>query len=104
MDCYVLPSYREGFGMGVIEAEAMGLPVIVSDIPGPTDAMLENQTGLVVKKQDVDTLSEAMTELYDDKAKCDEFGKRGLAFVRECFDQKKLFEQLLIDRKNLLND
>lgn len=32
---YILPSYREGFGMGTIEAEAMGVPVIVTDIPGP---------------------------------------------------------------------
>ena len=35
MDAYVLPSYREGFGSVVIEAEAMGVPVIVTDIPGP---------------------------------------------------------------------
>ena len=33
MDLYILPSYREGFGMGVIEAEAMGVPVIVTNIP-----------------------------------------------------------------------
>ena len=39
MDCYILPSYREGFGMGTIEAEAMGVPVIVTDIPGPIDAV-----------------------------------------------------------------
>lgn len=51
MDAYILPSYREGFGMVVVEAEAMGVPVIVTDIPGPTDAMIPDETGLVVKKR-----------------------------------------------------
>ena len=36
--------------MGVVEAEAMGVPVIVTSIPGPVDAMKENETGIVVKK------------------------------------------------------
>lgn len=103
MDCYVLPSYREGFGIGVIEAEAMGLPVIVSDIPGPTDAMIRNETGIVVKKQDIDTLVEAMKKLYYDRALCSEYGKKGLEFVRDSFEQKVLFEHILEDRKKLLD-
>ena len=41
MDCYVLPSYREGFGMTVIEAETMATPVIITNIPGPTDGMIK---------------------------------------------------------------
>lgn len=104
MDCYVLPSYREGFGIGVIEAEAMGLPVIVSDIPGPTDAMIRNETGIVVKKQDVDTLVEAMKNLYYDRDLCSEYGEKGLEFVRDSFEQKALFEYILEDRKILLNE
>lgn len=63
MDAYILPSYREGFGMVVVEAEAMGVPVIVTDIPGPTDAMIPDETGLVVKKADVDSLVSAMEAL-----------------------------------------
>ena len=59
MDTYILPSYREGFGMGVIEAEAMGVPVIVSDIPGPVDAMIQNETGFVVKKGSIERLVNA---------------------------------------------
>ena len=41
MDVYVLPSYREGFGMGVVEASAMGVPVVVTQYPGPSSAMEE---------------------------------------------------------------
>lgn len=103
MDVYVLPSYREGFGSAVVEAEAMGVPVIVSDIPGPTDAMRRDETGLVVKKADVDTLCDAMIRLYDDGALRQQFGEAAYRFASERFDQKKLAEHILQDRKRLLN-
>lgn len=103
MDVYILPSYREGFGCAVIEAEAMGVPVIISDIPGPTDAMVRDVTGLVVKKADVDTLHDAMVRLYDDVDLRDKFGKAAYTFATEKFDQAQLFAHIVEDRKRLLN-
>ncbi len=103
MDVYILPSYREGFGCAVIEAEAMGVPVIISDIPGPTDAMVRDVTGLVVKKADVDTLHDAMVRLYDDAGLRSKFGKAAYAFATEKFDQAQLFAHIVEDRKRLLN-
>lgn len=103
MDVYVLPSYREGFGSVVIEAEAMGVPVIISDIPGPTDAMIRDVTGLVVKKADVDTLHDAMVRLYEDADLRDKFGKAAYTFATEKFDQAQLFAHIVEDRKRLLN-
>lgn len=103
MDCYILPSYREGFGMGVVEAEAMGVPVIVTDIPGPTDAMIKNETGLIVKKADVDTLVDAMKKLLNDEQLCKIYGVNAVDFAKNNFEQKKLFEHILEDRKRLLN-
>ena len=102
MDVYILPSYREGFGTGVIEAEAMGLPVIVSNIPGPTDAMIDGETGIIVKKADVDTLIVAMKKVFSDREFCDRCGKNGIEFVKNNFEQKKLFSYILEDRKKLL--
>lgn len=102
MDCLVFPSYREGFGSVVIEAEAMGVPVIVTDIPGPTDAMLKDITGLVVKKADVKTLNNAMINIYRDSIKRDQMGSAGYKYVSENFEQKKLFEMILQDRNRLL--
>ena len=49
MDIFILPSHREGFGMSVVEAEAMGVPVIVTDIPGPVNAMIDNVTGITIE-------------------------------------------------------
>lgn len=101
-DVYVLPSYREGFGVSTIESEAMGIPVIVTDIPGPTEAMVKDSTGLVVKKADADELFAAMEKLYGSGALRGEMGRRGLEFVSERFERKRLFEKILADRRDLL--
>ncbi|MBR2888841.1 MAG: glycosyltransferase family 4 protein [Oscillospiraceae bacterium] len=102
MDVLILPSYREGFGNIVIEAEAMGVPVIVTDIPGPTDAMLPEETGLVVKVRDVDSLYAAMERLAGDPELRKRLGKAGAEFAARNFDQKILTEKILADRKRLL--
>ncbi len=101
-DVYVLPSYREGFGMAVIEAEAMGVPVIVSDIPGPTDAMIKNETGLVVEKANAAELYEAMEKLYEEKELRTKMGSNALDFVVNGFEQKTLFSKMYEDRKALI--
>lgn len=104
MDCYILPSYREGFGMGTIEAEAMEVPVVVTNIPGPIDAMIPEVTGKIVNKQDVESLYNAMLEIYslNNEARI-EMGKEGRNFVVENFEQKKLCHLILEDRKRLMN-
>lgn len=102
MDVFVLPSYREGFGSVVVEAEAMGVPVIVTDIPGPTDAMREGETGLIVKKADITTLTEAMRRLGSDAALRESFAANARPFVENSFDQEKLMHHILEDRKRLM--
>lgn len=101
-DVYVLPSYREGFGTAVVEAEAMGIPVIVTDIPGPTEAMVKDRTGLVVQKGDTDGLLQAMETLYSAGKTREEMGRRGLEFVSERFEQKALFRKIYEDRVLLI--
>ena len=103
MDCYVLPSYREGFGMSVVEAEAMGLPVIVTSIPGPIDGMRNQETGIVVPVKNVQELYAAMQELMTQPELAQKYGQAGIAFVKENFDQKELHRRILEDRKRLLN-
>lgn len=101
-DVYILPSYREGFGSAVIEAEAMGVPVIVSDIPGPTDAMQKNSTGLLVEKGSKEDLAEAMHLLYEDVELRKKYGNNAYAFSITNFEQGQLFKQILLDRDMLL--
>lgn len=99
LDALVLPSYREGFGNVVIEAEAMGVPVLVSDIAGPIDAMEDGVTGLKFKVKDVQALYEAMKKGLEFKN--NGFGKNAVEFVLERFDSNKLNQEIL-KRKNQL--
>lgn len=103
MDVYILPSYREGFGMGVIEAEAMGVPVIVTNIPGPTDAMIENKTGLVVSEKNIGELRNAMLKIINKPEILSSFSRECVTYVHINFVQDKFFEYLLEDRKKLLS-
>ena len=103
-DVYVLPSYREGFGSAVIEAESMGVPVIISDIPGPTDAMKRDYTGVVVSKGSAKELENAMYTLYKDSKLREEYGDNAYEFAVTNFEQKQLFEKILLDRNRLLED
>ena len=103
MDVYILPSYREGFGMVVVEAEAMGVPVIITDIPGPTDAMIPDLTGMIVQKGDDDSLCRAMRVLAENERLRLDMGANGRSFAAERFDQRVLLDKLLQDREKLLN-
>lgn len=65
-DYLVLPSHREGFGVVILEAAAMGLPAIGCDIYGLKDAVVDGETGLLVPVRDPDTLCAAMGRLTAD--------------------------------------
>lgn len=103
LDVSLLPSYREGFGNVIIEAEAMQIPVIVTDISGARSAMQDGITGLRIAVRDASALAEAVKELHDDPAKRAHLGENGLAFVRGSFDQQTLYEKKLAVKYRLLN-
>ena len=104
MDCLVTPSYREGFGMTVIEAGAMALPVICADIPGPTDAIQDGVNGLVVEVKNAEALEDAMGRICTDTNLCKELGKAGLELVEANYERNTLFRYILDDRKRLLSE
>ena len=89
--------------MSVIEAEAMGVPVIVTDIPGPTDAMVRDKTGFVVLKADVKSLQSAMMKILESGELQQKFGEAGKRYATENFEQKRLFSYILEDRQQLLS-
>lgn len=101
LDVLVLPSYREGFGNVVIEAQTMGVPVIVSDIPGPVDAIRAGETGLIVPKQDVKVLTEAMEKAWEFAE--NGFAENAIRFARDSFDSENLCAYIL-KRKDFLLD
>ncbi|NVO01032.1 MAG: glycosyltransferase [Geobacteraceae bacterium] len=104
MDIFSLPSYREGFGLVIVEAEAMGVPVVVSDVPGPIDAMRHEETGLIVPVKKVGALAAALKTLLNDSDKRLAFGIAAAAFARNNFEQNEFLHCLLADKLQLLSE
>jgi glycosyltransferase involved in cell wall biosynthesis len=102
MDVFSLPSYREGFGSVVIEAEAMGVPVVVSDVPGPIDAMRHEETGLIVPVKNVRALASALKALLTDAERRARFGRNAFVYARDCFEQREHCRRVLADKEGLL--
>ncbi|MDN3707765.1 glycosyltransferase family 4 protein [Myroides ceti] len=67
MDVFVLPSYREGFGIVLIEAGAMKIPSITTDIAGCNEVIIDNKTGFLIKRKDVKDLFEKMKYVVENK-------------------------------------
>lgn len=65
-DALMLPSYREGFGMVVIEAAGCGIPTIAYRIDGVIDAVVDGETGVLLGVGDVDSLAAAMDQMVND--------------------------------------
>ena len=101
-DVFCLPSYREGFGMVIIEAAAAGIPAIGSRIYGITDAIEENVTGLLHRAGDARELSRLMASLAGDAMRRRAIGEAARAramrlFSREAVTQAwvRFYRQLL---------
>ena len=101
-DIFVLPTYREGFGLSVLEASCLGLPVICSDTYGVMDAMVDNITGLRCKTADSKTLQECMEKLYDSPDLRTKLGKNGMERVKTKFSNEILSEAWLNFYKGLV--
>ena len=67
-DCFVFPSYREGFPNTVLEAGAMGLPSIVTDINGSREIIVEGENGVIIPSHDAEALFHAMLNMIKNKA------------------------------------
>ncbi|MDE2028552.1 MAG: glycosyltransferase [Candidatus Omnitrophica bacterium] len=102
MDVLSLPGGREGFGSVIVEAEAMGVPVVASSVPAPVDAMQDGVTGLLVPVRGSRGLAAALKSLLSDEEKRLALGRAAVGFARENFDQKRFLEAVLSDKNSLL--
>jgi len=86
-DCFVLPSYREGFPNTVLEAGAMGLPSIVTDINGSREIIMENENGYIVPPRDADALLTAMQRMVRDDRRRSYMASHARNMIRCRFEQ-----------------
>ena len=90
-----IPSYREGFGTVVIEAAAMGIPAIGSNIYGLSDSIIHGETGLLVKPKHSVELAKALHKLVYNTELCHQLGQRAQRRVL------KYFSSTIINQKNI---
>jgi glycosyltransferase involved in cell wall biosynthesis len=94
-DILCLPSYREGFGNVVIEAAAMSIPSVGTDIPGLRDAVVQQETGILVPVKNVQALAQALSDLALDDGKRSRMGYQARRRVRQLFDANKINKLVL---------
>jgi glycosyltransferase involved in cell wall biosynthesis len=95
MDIFVMPSYREGFGVTNIEAAAMSLPVVATLIPGCVDSVKDGITGTLVPPKETLSLLVALRTYCDDSALRREHGQAGRQRVISEFKPERIWQQLL---------
>lgn len=97
-----LPSYREGFGTVVLEAAAIGIPTIGSNIYGLSDAIVHGETGLLVEPKKIGELVAAMRKLVYDNKFCRKLGKNAYNRARNHFSSTKVNQKVILEYQTLL--
>ena len=102
MDVFCSLSYREGFGLVVIEAAAMKLPGIVTDVPGQIDTIVNGETGILVPAKEIKPVVDAMEFYINNPEKLVEMGEKARCDVEEKYEQQHLFNLLADHRDNII--
>jgi len=89
-DSFCLPSYREGFGLSVIEACALEKPIICSDAYGLADTIIQGETGLRHRVGDVDDLKQQLTYALNHPEQMRKMGQAGRKYVEANFSESLL--------------
>lgn len=93
VDCVVLPSYREGMPRSLLEAGAMGLPVVATDVPGCRHVVQDGVNGLLCEARSSASLRRAMEQVMSMPREARlEMGRKGRAIVAENYDEGLVVE------------
>ncbi len=100
----VFPSYREGFPNVVMQAGAMELPCIVSDINGCNEIIIDGENGIIVPVKNQQALYLAMTRLIENPELYKSLQSKSRSMITSRFEQKVLWEALFEEYKRLLKE
>lgn len=94
-DAFAFGSYREGFPNVVLQAGAMDLPSVVTDINGCNEIIIEGKNGYIVPKQDSEALYQGMKKLYEDRAKTKEISEVAREMIATRYKQEDIWQATL---------
>lgn len=104
MDVLVLPSLFEGIPRAVMEASAMRVPAVATNVKGNREAIEHDSNGLLVPLGDIRSLSLAICELLTNREKARYMGQAGYAIARKRFDERLVFEIVKAQYARLLQE
>ena len=103
-DVYCLPSFREGIPKSIIEAMAIGRPILTTDAPGCEDTVIEGVNGFKVPVGNTKALSEKLKILIEDESLRNDMGKKSRKIYEENFTLKKVIKQTFEVYAKVLQD
>jgi glycosyltransferase involved in cell wall biosynthesis len=99
----VFPSYREGFPNVVMQAGAMNLPSIVTNINGCNEIIEDLHNGLIIEPKDIESLKKAMLNIFEDKKLYTTCAENARKVISSKYEQKLYWNALLQEYNTLLN-
>ncbi len=102
MDVFTLPSYREGFPRAPLEASAMKLSCVVTDVRGCRQAVADGRNGRLVPPGDVPALAAALATILADPVLARRYGEEGRRRALQEFDERRVFEIVRSEYERLL--
>ncbi|KRD07482.1 glycosyl transferase family 1 [Flavobacterium sp. Root901] len=102
-DCLVFPSYREGFPNVVMQAGAMGLPSIVSDINGCNEIIEDGINGIIVPVKNAQSIYDSMKRMISDSELKNSLKEKSREMIVSRYDQKVIWDAILDEYKKLEN-
>ena len=103
-DVLVHPSYREGFSMVIQEGMAMALPVLTTNIPGPSEVIENDVTGLLVEPRNAEALYEGMKQIIADPERMRAMGQAGLERCKRLFRRERMLQLTYEDRMKIIHE
>lgn len=94
IDCLVLPSLWEGFGIVLIEAMAAGKPAITTNVSSMPEIVVNKETGLIVPVKDVQALTDALLEILQHPEQARRWGEQGRIRVMEKFTISRMLDEI----------
>jgi glycosyltransferase involved in cell wall biosynthesis len=102
MDVLALPSLFEGIPRAVMEASAMGIPTVATDVKGNREAVVPGQNGSLVPYGRPDELARALQSLLTDEARMRMLGVQAQRLAAQRFDEQRVFQRVLAKYEDLL--
>lgn len=101
-DCLVFPSYREGFPNVVMQAGAMGLPSIVTDINGCNEIIIDGLNGLIISVKNKEAIVAAMLKMKDDVTNYLKLKQNARPMIQSRYEQQVVWDALLQEYLSLI--